>query len=324
MRGALLISSGMGIAVLGLQQAGVWGWGSAATWAVLGRRARAAARVRALRAAACPSRSCRSRLFADRAFLVDNVVLFLLSICFVPLFFFAEPLRPDRARRKLGRGRPLASSSSSSDSRSALAAAAHCSTSAALVRRSCPGCLIAAVGFYLWAESLDDLSFGEQWWRLAIAGVGVGLVLGPVSTDALNRAGRMPTYGAVTGLTQTVRNFGGSLGLAVLGSILVTQVVSKVTKTLTADGVPHAKASAIAHAVSGASTGAGSSSGSGSGEPVRRGKSQAAVRAVQADFASATKTVVLGMAGAMAVAFVVSFLGLPRGRPDQEPVDGRG
>ena len=31
-RGAVLISAGMGLAVLGLQQSSVWGWGSAATW----------------------------------------------------------------------------------------------------------------------------------------------------------------------------------------------------------------------------------------------------------------------------------------------------
>jgi hypothetical protein len=60
-----------------------------------------------------------------------------------------------------------------------------------------PGCAIAAVGFYLWGAKLDALSFTSQWIYLAIAGAGVGLVLGPVSTDAVNRASRA-TYGAVT------------------------------------------------------------------------------------------------------------------------------
>ena len=48
MRGALLVSAGMGLAVLGLQQASVWGWDSPATWLCLRRRARAARCVRAL------------------------------------------------------------------------------------------------------------------------------------------------------------------------------------------------------------------------------------------------------------------------------------
>ena len=52
-----------------------------------------------------------------------------------------------------------------------------------------------------------------------IAGAGLGLVLGPVSTDALNRA-RGAGYGEVTGITQTARNLGASLGLAIMGSLL--------------------------------------------------------------------------------------------------------
>jgi hypothetical protein len=52
---------------------------------------------------------------------------------------------------------------------------------------------------------------------IAVAGAGLGLVLGPASTDALNRAPGV-AYGEVTGITQTVRNFGASLGLKVMGS----------------------------------------------------------------------------------------------------------
>jgi hypothetical protein len=168
-----------------------------------------------------------------------------------------------------------------------------------------PGCLIAAIGFYLWAEELDHLSLGSQWWRLALAGVGVGLVLGPVSTDALNRAAHA-TYGAVTGLTQTVRNFGGSLGLAVLGSILVTETVSRVTKSLTRVGVPRARAEGIGHAISGASSGSSASSGGGG--------SRALSRQLRLDFAHSTQTVIYGMAAAMAIAFIVALRAMPHGR----------
>jgi hypothetical protein len=104
--------------------------------------------------------------------------------------------------------------------------------------------------FYLWGSQLPELSFHSQWIYLALAGAGIGLVLGPVSTDAINRASRT-AYGAVTGVTQTVRNFGGSLSLAVLGSILVTQNTSRVVTTL---GGPSARAEAIAHSISGASS----------------------------------------------------------------------
>ena len=60
---------------------------------------------------------------------------------------------------------------------------------------------------------MTDLSGGDysQWWRMVIAGAGMGLVLGPISTDALNRA-PSTSYGEVTGITQTSRNIGASVG----------------------------------------------------------------------------------------------------------------
>ena len=79
------------------------------------------------------------------------------------------------------------------------------------------GCAVAAVGFYLWGQSLTDLSVSDQWYYIVIAGAGVGLVLSPANTDALNRVPGS-RYGEATGITQTVRNFGSSLGLAVLGT----------------------------------------------------------------------------------------------------------
>ncbi len=111
-----------------------------------------------------------------------------------------------------------------------------------------------------------------------LAGVGMGFMLGPSSTDAVNRAPRT-AYGAVTGLTQTVRNFAGSLGLAVLGSLLITQTVSRVGTTLTKSGVPAAQADRIAHGISGG----GAATSAGRGSP-------SVLRAVRLDFAHSTQT----------------------------------
>ena len=83
------------------------------------------------------------------------------------------------------------------------------------------GCAVGAVGFYLWGNSMTHLSVSEQWYYIVLAGIGVGLVLSPANTDALNRVARN-RYGEATGITQTVRNFGSSLGLAILGSLLIT------------------------------------------------------------------------------------------------------
>ena len=75
-RGALLVSGGMGLAVLGLQQSSVWGWGSAITWVcIVAGLVLIAAFVRFELGLANPL--MRIRTFRDRAFAVDNVVLFL-------------------------------------------------------------------------------------------------------------------------------------------------------------------------------------------------------------------------------------------------------
>jgi EmrB/QacA subfamily drug resistance transporter len=313
-RGAALVCAGMAISVLGLQQASAWGWGSVATWACLvAGVALLFAFVRWELRAGQPL--VPMRLFADRGFAVDNVVLFLLSICFVPLFFFASLY----AQIALGE--------SASNAGLILFVFFGGFTIAAqwggriLDRRGARptvvlGCAVSAVGFYLWATKLDALSFAKQWPYLAVAGAGVGLTLGPVSTDALNRAASN-AYGAVTGVTQTVRNFGGSLGLAVLGSLLITTTTSKVEKALSGYHVPKAVAGQIAHAISGASSGASGARGSGgSGGSAPAG----AVHAVRVAYAQSIRVVVIGMAAAMAVAFVVAFLRMPGGRAGEEPV----
>jgi MFS family permease len=99
------------------------------------------------------------------------------------------------------------------------------------------GSLIGAIGFLLWAVKLTDLSLGAQWYAIVLAGAGIGLLLGPASTDAVNRA-IGASYGEVTGISQTVRNYGSALGLAVLGTLLGNVFANRLTNTFTAAGIP--------------------------------------------------------------------------------------
>ena len=101
------------------------------------------------------------------------------------------------------------------------------------------GCVLAAVGFALWAGKVTELNFHTQQWYIILAGAGMGFMLGPASTDAVNRASRL-SYGEATGITQTVRNYAASLGLAILGTVLVSQMRSHLTTSLIAQGLPRA------------------------------------------------------------------------------------
>lgn len=70
------------------------------------------------------------------------------------------------------------------------------------------------VGFAFRAAKLATLSMHGQWPYAAIVGAGIGFLLAPASTDAVNRGDRR-SCGEVTGITQTVRNFAAGIGLAV-------------------------------------------------------------------------------------------------------------
>lgn len=310
-RGTVLITGGMALAVLGLQQSSVWGWDSLATWGCIaaGLAILAFFVVYQLR---IENPLLRLEVFRDRAFAVDNIVLFLLMIPFVPLFFFASMY----AQISLGESASetglyllifFAGFATASQWGGKMLDRVGARPSVVL------GCAVAAVGFFLWGRSLTELSVGDQWYYIVIAGAGVGLVLSPANTDALNRVPRS-RYGEATGITQTVRNFGSSLGLAVLGSILITQNRSNLEATAAENGAPKEAGTEIADAIS----------QGGSHEEAHQQVSGAVAKVVEnipADFALASRTVFYGMAGVMVVAFLVALIGMPGGKVEAEVED---
>jgi EmrB/QacA subfamily drug resistance transporter len=309
-KGLLLIVAGMGASVLGFQQASAWGWTSPATLAcIIGGGILLIVFVLVERDTRQPL--INVRIFEGRAFAVENVVLFFTMIAFIPVFFFASMY----AQIALG-------NSASEAGLYLLTFFAGFAPASQLGGRILDnqgakpavvaGCVLGAVGFYLWGNALPDLSFNDQWYWIIMAGAGMGLMLGPANTDAMNRAARA-AYGEVSGITQTVRNYGASIGLAVLGTLLVNQTRNHVESSLGGLGVPQGKADAIAQSLS--QSGGGSKSG-GFGKQAGA-QAQKVFEAVQHDFALASKTVFLVMAAAMAVAAVIALVGLHAGRQEQ-------
>jgi MFS family permease len=158
--------------------------------------------------------------------------------------------------------------------------------------------LVAAVGFALWAGKATDLHPGAQVIYIVIAGAGMGLMLGQANTDAVNRASRF-SYGEATGITQTVRNYGASLGFAILGTILITEFRSRITSSLIAKGLPAPAASAEAAKIAQLQGG--------------NGNVASIPQFIRADFAGATRDVLYVMALIMAIAGLVGLRGLKRG-----------
>jgi EmrB/QacA subfamily drug resistance transporter len=310
-KGTVLVCGGMGLLVLGLQQSAIWGWGDVKTWAsiIVGVAILVWFVFDQLNAS---NPLLRLRIFENRAFAVDCAVLFFLMIAFVPLFFFAS----EYAQISLGE-------SASETGLYLLIFFAGFATATqwggkmldriGARRPVVLGCAVAAVGFYLWGKSMTHLSVSEQWYYIVIAGAGVGLVLSPANTDALNRVAR-DRYGEATGITQTVRNFGSSLGLAILGSLLITWNKSNLESILGAKGVPKPKADAVAECVSqgeAACQSVGQALGPKAGE---------VFSAVPMAFAEATRDVFYGMAIALAIAFVIALKFMPGGKVEEGDV----
>ena len=297
-RGTVLVCGAMGLLVLGLQQSSQWGWGSPGVWGSL--------LVGAGLAVAFVLWELRVQrplldlsIFRDRAFAADTVILAVMSIVFVPFFFFGSVY----AQAALGL--------SSADAGFYImyfflgfVVAAQLGGRILDKRGARPtivlGAAVGAVGFFLLAGKLTDLSLSHQWVYIALSGAGLGFMLGPASTDAVNRA-PSTSYSEVTGITQTGRNFGASLGLAVLGTILINRSTTTISEALMRSGVPRSQALDAA--------------GSFGGGAPARGAGGTIVFDVHMAFAHATQTIFYIMAAVMAATFLLACVWLPRTRP---------
>jgi EmrB/QacA subfamily drug resistance transporter len=303
--GLLLIVGGVGLSVLGFQQSSVWGWDDPATYACIAVGALLlVAFVLVERRTAEPL--MQVRIFLIRPFAVENLVLGIAMLAFVPLFFFGS----EYAQISLGKNAQSAGVYLLFFFLGFVVASQI--GGRVLDRRGAKrpvvlGCAIAAVGFALLAARVTQLDFSTQQWFIVLAGFGMGLMLTPASTDAVNRASRL-SYGEATGITQTVRNYSASLGFAVLGTILIDQLHTRLYNSILASHGTPAEATSFVNRFGGSSSG-----------PV-----SAIPHFVRLDFAYATRTVFYVMAGVMAVASIVALVGLRDGVQERVPEASEG
>jgi EmrB/QacA subfamily drug resistance transporter len=308
-RGLALIVGGVGLSVFGFQQSALWSWGNPAIWVSI------AVGVLLLVVFFFVERRTASplinvRIFSNQVFLVQNVILGVASMAFVPVFFFVSIYGQIALAEK-------ATTSSLLILYFFLGFVVCAQIGGRLLDRVGAkrpvlfGCVLAAVGFGLWAGKVTDLQAGAQVIYIVMAGAGMGLMLGQANTDAINRASRY-SYGEATGITQTVRNYGASLGLAILGTLLITRFQSAITSSLTGKGLPGPAASAEAAKIAQRQGGNGTTTTTNIPQFIR------------VDFASATRDVLYAMCGIMAVAALVALLGLRWGVQEDTEAAGSG
>jgi EmrB/QacA subfamily drug resistance transporter len=197
-RGLVLIVAGVGLSVFGLQQSAIWGWSNPAiTVSIVAGVLLLAVFVQVERGTESPL--INVHIFANRAFAVENVVLGISMMAFIPVFFFASLYGQIALAEK-------ATTASLLLLYFFLGFVVCAQIGGRMLDRTGAkrpvvlGCAVAAAGFALWASKATDLHVGAQVIWIVMAGAGMGLMLGQANTDAINRASRN-SYGEATGIT---------------------------------------------------------------------------------------------------------------------------
>ncbi|MHA7984246.1 MFS transporter [Rathayibacter sp. CAU 1779] len=310
--GALVAAAGLGLIVFGLQQAGSWGWDSPA---VIGALVAGILLVGVF--VLIESRSAQPlvklRVFRDRGFTLATLATMFASIAFISTFFFLSvygqvslelsALSTGLLFLKFFIGFVVASRLGS----------------VRFDRSGAKGVLIlgglaGAAGFAWLAYAVTNIPadadsfFNAQTWPIMLAGAGIGFMFSAASTDAVNRA-IGASYGEVTAVSQTMRNFGGALGIAVLGTIVTGAVSDKVTASFTKLGASAQDAADAVARIGGAASAGTESSLSHLSDSVR----EQFLRAVHQGYADSVAWAFAGMAVAMLVVAVLGVL-YPKGQ----------
>jgi EmrB/QacA subfamily drug resistance transporter len=275
--GAFLSVAGMALTVLGIQQSSVWGWGDPATIVsiVLGvvllvvfvgyenRQDEPLIDIR--------------EMVASRPYLVDCLLTLALFFTWLAVFFFGS----EYFQVSVGQNPTHAGFSILTMFYSFFIASRIGGGMLDKVGPKHPvtlGFAALAVGLYLWGNELTGLTDNGTVPGMLVTGAGFGLAMSSLNTDALDRA-PAKSRGVASGVIQSFRNFGSALGMAILGTIVLTDSPT----------------------VSGTGSGPGAAAG----------------HAVASGFADALQTAFYVGAILMAVAFVGARLFMPAGRQEK-------
>jgi hypothetical protein len=191
------------------------------------------------------------------------------------------------------------------------------------------GCLIAAAGVFATSAVLGPhAGFAQLGWSLPIAGLGFGIALVPVTSAALNVV-PPERSGMAASATNTSRELGAVIGVAVLGSLVDSKLTGELAARLKAIGIPPSFQSFVVHAVTNGGLG-GSGAASKATHSANAAVARIATKVVQAAYQAFGSGLHLSLevaGGALLAGAVVAALTvrLPRGslsRVGPAPRDG--
>ncbi len=255
---ALLLMLGMFAFVFGLQQGHLWGWTSPLT---LGFLACGLVLLEIFSFIQLKSDDplIELRLFRNTAFAIDCVLLFCIQFAMISLIVFgAIFLQKNLGFTPLEAGlgiMPII-----------FAVVIMSQVSGRLFDRvgvkvpALAGAFLIAAGFFLQAPFLEGGDFIKILPGMILLGFGIGLVMVPTNTDALNRAAS-EYRGQASGVVQTMRQIGATVGLASIGGLVATVQKGEVSKIISGFGGPDGARERLAPLLDGALKGQGGAIG---------------------------------------------------------------
>jgi MFS family permease len=214
----VLLVGGLGATVLAVQEAASWGWHSALTLGVLaaGLAATAAFVVTQARVA---DPLVDLGLLRQRAFLGDVAVSGIVQFGLLAAVLHSSLYLQD-----------LLNFSPVQTGVAVLAMILPITVAAQLGGRwfdrsgvrppVLTGLAVSTLGMLTWTLALPHLSYPLQVPGMVLTGFGLGLTISPTNTDALSRVSAVQRSQA-SGVLQTLRQLGGTLGVAVVGAVVL-------------------------------------------------------------------------------------------------------
>jgi EmrB/QacA subfamily drug resistance transporter len=293
--GILAITVGIGALVLALVEGNAWGWDSAGVIGLLATSiAGLAAFIAIERRSAAPI--VDFEFFRSRSFLGANVVAFAVSFSMFAMFFFLALYM----QNILGYG-PLDAGIRFLPS--TLVIIVMGPIAGRLADRVGPKPLMVA-GLLIIATSLGmqsridlDTTFADLLVPFILMGLGMGLVMSPMTTAAMNAVDRAKA-GVASGTLSMSRMVGGTFGVAALGALVAAVGRSKLETSL--PGLPAAERERIVD-------------GLGSGAAAAGDAPADVVRAGEEAFVSALSSgLLVGAGAALTAAVLAAWLIAPR------------
>jgi hypothetical protein len=175
--------------------------------------------------------------------------------------------------------------------------------------------LVMVAGFYAWVTSASATTgYGTIAAQMVLYGIGMGLTSAP-ATEAIMGAVPRQKAGVGSAVNDATRLLGGTLGVAVIGSVYASLYASRLTATLPGN-LPHSLAHA-AHSSVGAAFGVAQNLAEGGGVAIAGAVQHAATGAFLHGF-SAGCVVAGGVAAAGAVMAAVLLPAQPLADPSDE------